>query len=114
LRGKIDVVRRLRNECAHEVGPLDLDDPRFRDRLALLKGPDLKPDPPVATGQEEMADANREIMVRRIAFALRVVKIVGHLDALASRAREGVDIRKIVLQAEEERAAQQGDEADER
>jgi len=38
LRDKIELVRRLRNDSAHEWGPIDFEDPKCASRLELLIG----------------------------------------------------------------------------
>lgn len=113
LRDKIEVVRKLRNSFAHEWGPIDFDDPRCTDRLAFLMAvkADDAPHAPKETAAVEKpspagTDQRGERIVRRLAFALGVSEMIGYLGRLSDRARQGVDIRRVVLARELRKGAE--------
>jgi hypothetical protein len=117
MRDKIEIVRRLRNDFAHESGPLNFDDPRCASRLKpIIEGPDISATMQrFVEGLRERQEA-REIghengkdsgdsleltatMHRRIAFAMFIAGTVTHIHASAESAKTGMDLRKFVLEA---------------
>lgn len=110
LRDRIEIIRRLRNDFAHDWGPIDFEDPRCADRLALLIGRPSEAGDPLPTDPEETVwpalgpATTKEQFVTRLAFVLCVTGIVGRLNYLAHLAKEGRDIRRIVHAQEEEQA----------
>lgn len=105
LRDKIEIIRRMRNDFAHESGPVDFNDSRCANRLNLLLLPtDNKQ-------YEEQRDTltrlaalapTYEQLVTRIAFAICVARIIGAIDGLVDSAKLGLDLRPIVRHMEEQ------------
>lgn len=106
LRDKIEIIRRLRNDFAHEWGPIDFKDPRCANRLDLLlirsPGDDKEDEQEEALIGVAGLAPRKEQLVARIAFALCVNRIIGGIDSLVRFAKEGHDIRRIVHRMEEE------------
>jgi hypothetical protein len=102
LRDKIEIVRKLRNEFAHEWGPIDFEDQRIGSILALLIGKlkegDLPEDDPVSTAGRTTfgPGVTKQQIMKRLLFGFCVVRISARLNFLAGLAREGRDIRTLV------------------
>jgi len=105
LRDKIEIIRRMRNDFAHEWGPLDFDDPRCASRLDLLliRLDDTNDDEQQAALMGEVGFVpTKQQLITRIAFALAVQRMIGVIRALVDFASEGRDLRPIVQQMEEQ------------
>jgi DNA-binding MltR family transcriptional regulator len=102
LRDKIEIVRRLRNDFAHEWGPIDFDDPRCASRVNLVIGPPSEKKQPTEREFVGPLGPTRQQLVTRIAFALSIQDIVSVIGRLEDLAREGTDIRRIVRHMEEQ------------
>lgn len=100
LREKIELVRRIRNEFAHESGPLSFDDSRCADRLKLLFGLMLEDRSfeKMLDSQEEPRSSDGKIKTRnktrRGLFITILTFILGHIHALAIRSKQGLEIRE--------------------
>jgi DNA-binding MltR family transcriptional regulator len=106
LKERIELVRRLRNEFAHESGPLTFEDPRCADRLKLLFGLLLE-DRAFETmldSQEERQSSGGKIeprnKTRRSLFITILIYILGNIHALAVRSKQGLDIREGIRRRE--------------
>jgi DNA-binding MltR family transcriptional regulator len=107
LRDKIEIVRRMRNDFAHQWGPIDFNDPRCANRLNLLIRPSE------SEREEELQQETlkglailaptKEQLVTRIAFTLAVHGILGGIDKIVEAAMKGYDVRPIVRRMETER-----------
>lgn len=110
LRDKIEIIRRLRNDFAHEWGPIDFSDPRCASRLPLIvrQSSDEDDEEQQESDQQEpliglaSLAPSKEQLVTRIAFVLSIQDILVAISRLAGLASEGVDIRPVVSQMEEE------------
>lgn len=100
LQQMIELVRRLRNEFAHESGPLTFRDQRCADRLELLfklslERPSFKKvvdeHKPVQSSCEK-AEANADS--RRALFILVLTFLLGFLSALTDARKAGLDARE--------------------
>lgn len=107
FRDKIEIIRRLRNDFAHDWGPIDFNDPRCVSRLKLL----LKEDREEGDNNNEDDKGKtfpgiagtKEQLTTRIAFILAINKILQTIDVLVTAAKEGRDIRPIVHRMEEQK-----------
>lgn len=98
LKQKLEVIRRLRNDCAHEPGPLTFDSPGCNDRLRLLIA-DGKP--PVPTADDEMAapgmgPVTKRQLINRIAFVIAVAQMSARIAFIREQAEAGFDPRAVV------------------
>ena len=93
----------MRNDFAHDWGPIDFEDPRTADRLVIIMGRlQKREDEPLPEGPGFGQGLTKEQMVRRLTFVLNIVGMTGRLRVLADLAREGRDIRRIVLAEDEQ------------
>jgi DNA-binding MltR family transcriptional regulator len=95
LKYRLDIVRRLRNDFAHESGPIDFDDVRCRDKLRILiadgKPPEKKDDSePFMVGGQMLT---REQFVNRLAFIIAVSELTGRIRFLTGVAAGGKDMK---------------------
>jgi DNA-binding MltR family transcriptional regulator len=94
LREKIELVRRIRNEFAHESGPLSFDDSRCADRLKLLFGQMLEDRSfeKMLDSQEELQSSDGKIKTRektrRGLFITILTYILGSVHALAIQCKQ--------------------------
>lgn len=98
LKRKLDVVRRLRNDFAHEPGPLTFETPECQHRLRLLIA-DGDPSAPSPDDNERipgMGIVTKRQFVNRIAFALAVAEMAALIGFIRARAEAGHDPRLIV------------------
>jgi DNA-binding MltR family transcriptional regulator len=106
LRDKIDLVRRLRNDFAHEWGPIDFEDPKCASRLELLIGRAEKLSQEAGESSQLSGLAvlapTKEQLVTRIVFGMYIIRLETSVNSLASFAREGRDVRAIVIKGERE------------
>jgi DNA-binding MltR family transcriptional regulator len=92
IYGQLHLIRRMRNDFAHEVGDIDFDDLRVRDRLRnfIADGGTAAQHPDDA---EEVRFGSQFLekrqVVNRVAFAIRVSKLLGRLDACREAATAG-------------------------
>lgn len=101
---KIEIVRRLRNDFAHESGAIDFQDPRCQDQLRILiaagaprrAGDD--DDKRVTVGGQTLTQ--RQI-VERVAFVIAISEISSQLCFLIERIEEGLDVQAIVAALEQ-------------
>ena len=100
LRDMIELVRRLRNDFAHESGPLGFSDSRCRDRLELLfklslEEPSLKK---VIDKHDQIKISSATLKTNtdatRAFFTMVLVFILGFLQSFAVFGKAGVDIRE--------------------
>ena len=95
----------MRNDFAHESGPVDFYDSRCANRLNLLLLPadnkQAKEQRETLTGLAALAPTYEQL-VTRIAFAICVARIIGAIDALVDSAKPGLDLRPIVCHMEEQ------------
>jgi DNA-binding MltR family transcriptional regulator len=105
LKHHLDVIRRLRNEFAHEAGPIDFDDPRCRDKLRILTAegkPQDKTDgeePPAQLIGGQML--TRRQFTNRVAFIIAVAQLSERMLILRHLIREGHDVHLAVKMFEE-------------
>jgi DNA-binding MltR family transcriptional regulator len=100
LRDKIEIIRRLRNDFAHEWGPIDFDDPRFASRLQVL----------IIRSTVEERDNDwlgplgprKDQLISRLALIFRIQSMIETIAQLTELARDGVDIRAVVKVWEKE------------
>lgn len=103
MKSWLEVLRRLRNDFAHESGPIDFDDPRCRDRLQILisKGQPRErseeDDKPISFGSQQIS---RRKVVDRMALALSLAHMAGRIAFLTDQAREGKDMRRLIAKLE--------------
>ena len=101
LRHRLEIVRKMRNIFAHDWRPIDFEETQLKELLEDLIGP--------PSGQKDLVEDQtmpgfgftREQLVRRLAFALSLSRMVGKLESYTRFARQGKDIRTIVMLAEE-------------
>lgn len=97
LRNKIEIIRRLRNDFAHESGPIDFDDPRCTARLELVIDRVS-----MDTVQEEpFVSLIDTPLAKRLSFVLSVQRIIGEIRAYATLAKEGKNLRNIIVAIDE-------------
>ncbi len=99
---QLELIRRLRNDFAHQHGPIDFDDPKCTDRLRLLIGDPKKEDVEKRAKRLKIGHQflTREEFVRRSAFTLWVCYIGGRIDGIKTIIEKGGDVRKAVLAME--------------
>ncbi len=103
MRSWLEVFRRLRNDFAHESGPIDFDDPRGRDRLRILISEGRpgktfeKDDKLISFGSQQVSQGK---VVDRLALALSVAYMTGRIAFLTEQAREGQDMRQLIAKLE--------------
>lgn len=105
LRYHLDVVRRLRNEFAHESGPIDFDDPRCHTKLRILiaegkpqeKAESEEPPPHLIGGQM----LTHTQFTNRVAFIIAVAQLSERMLILRHLIREGHDVHLAVKMLEE-------------
>lgn len=89
---ELKVIRRLRNDFAHERGPLTFDDPRCSDRLASLigagSGDDVKDVEKVLAGDQFLT---RSQLTTRIAFGLAITRSENRILFVAGMLTKGLD-----------------------
>lgn len=102
LRRQMDVVRRMRNDFAHEAGPMTFESRGCQDRLRLLIA-DGKPKAP-APGDGEpvpgMGGTTKRKLINRIAFVLAVSGMSARIAFITEQAEAGHDPRLIVQKLE--------------
>jgi DNA-binding MltR family transcriptional regulator len=100
LRDNIELIRRLRNDFAHESGPLTFNDPRCGNRLrALFNGPLVK-----AVHKEVVKEAQLDDpATMRVLFAHVLGHILGYIHGIVEFTTRGIDIRAGVLRDESKR-----------
>jgi DNA-binding MltR family transcriptional regulator len=104
LRERIELIRKLRNEFAHESGPLSFENPHCGDRLQVLlddssmhrffEAKQAAEGKPLATIKAETP--------KSLQFVAVVIGILGFLYGLADNAREGTDVRRSIRQDDED------------
>jgi DNA-binding MltR family transcriptional regulator len=108
LRDKIEITRRMRNDFAHEWGPIDFNEPRFANRLRFI----VKHTEPVKEQEKETEEALKQFgvlgptkdqLVTRIAFALAVNRILIAIEDIINVAIQGYDVRPLVRHMEAEK-----------
>lgn len=105
VRDDLEIIRRIRNDCAHDWEQLDFSEPRFAQRLdAFFKKPlySSQEKREVDRGQIAMPGVTREQLFTRIMFVAVAHKIVGTLGFLIEEALKGHDIRKHVQRLEQQ------------
>ncbi len=102
LKRKLDVVRRLRNDFAHEPGPLTFETPECQDRLRLLiaDGDPSVPSPDDDKHVPGMGSVTKRQFINRVAFALAVAEMAALIAFIRARAEAGQDPRLIVEKLE--------------
>jgi DNA-binding MltR family transcriptional regulator len=99
IRRRLEIVRKLRNDFAHEAGPIDFRDPRCRDRVRLLVN-DGKPrmshedDNKMLPG---VGGATRAEFIERFAFILAVAELSGRVRYYKQMLIENKNIRFFVI-----------------
>jgi DNA-binding MltR family transcriptional regulator len=73
-RDKIEVIRRLRNDFAHQWGPIDFTDERCAGRLKLV----IDQKSLHKANEEQFAALANTPVTLRLAFVLSVVRIMGY------------------------------------
>ncbi len=102
LRYRLDIIRRLRNDFAHQSGPINFDDAKCCDRLRILiaegKPLEKKPalDPSLIGGQM----ITREQFVNRVAFIIAVSQLSARIHFLTDVSNAGKDVRAIAVMLE--------------
>ncbi len=103
LYRKLEIVKRLRNDFAHESGPLDFRDSRCQSRLRLLIGErvpgDTRDDDDLMTTVGAHALTRREF-VERTAFVLAISALSSRLFFIIEHIRDGNDVHAIVAALE--------------
>lgn len=111
LYEKIDALRLLRNEFAHQWGPVDFDDPKCRELLGRFIGTNLleSEDKNKDKGEKE-ADTHsmfgdlrlsQKQVRQRLKFSMVVAMTVADIMRLESYIRQGKDIRSIIEHGEQ-------------
>jgi DNA-binding MltR family transcriptional regulator len=103
LKYRLDIIRRLRNDFAHESGPIDFDELRLRDRLRILiadgKPPEKEEDSePRLIGGQMLTHGQ---FVNRVAFILAVSQLSARIHFLIDAAKAGNDVRMMAVALEE-------------
>lgn len=102
---KLHVVRKLRNEFAHESGLIDFDDERCRDRLRLLiaegKPKSARPE------DSEIVDFGghnlpKHQVINRVAFVIAISENSASIRFLEGQLKRGRDVRLALLRQEEQ------------
>lgn len=96
----IELIRRLRNEFAHESGPLCFDDPQCASRLELL----FKLYKEMRSSKKDVDERKRgnsdqplveaNICSKRNSFIEVLAYVLGFLHALAVMVKAGLDVRE--------------------
>ena len=97
---KLHLVRRLRNDFAHESDPLDFEDPRCRDRLRILiaEGKVITPQPGDSEGVHfGSQQLRKEQLINRLAFVLAISAISAVIRLYQSRLKRGFDVRAALM-----------------
>jgi hypothetical protein len=96
----------MRNDFAHEYGPIDFADPRCASRLDILippsrvkkeEGEQLE----TLTGLASLAPT-KEQLINRIAFAICMSRIIAAINGLTEVAKRNLDLRPVVREMEEQ------------
>jgi DNA-binding MltR family transcriptional regulator len=109
LRDKIDIVRRMRNDFAHEWGPIDFNDPRCANRLRLIiKHSETEENTQEIENESDLKrfgalGPTKEQLVTRIALALVIAQILRAIDTIVKAAKQGHDVRPLVRRMEADR-----------
>ncbi len=104
LHRKFEIVRRLRNDFAHEAGPIDFQDSACQDRLRLLisegrpREVDEEDDQKITVGDQLLT---RRQFVDRTAFVISISELSSRICFLKEMIEEGRDVRSIVAALEE-------------
>lgn len=102
---ELHVVRKLRNEFAHESGPIDFDDERCRDRLRLLIA-EGKPKSAQPEDSEIVDFGGHKLpkyqVINRVAFVIAISEISGSIRFLEAQLKRGRDVRLALLRREEQ------------
>jgi DNA-binding MltR family transcriptional regulator len=98
MQSRIDIIRKLRNDFAHESGPLDFNDPRCRDRYNVLvtEWKDLLP---------KQENPSTEELSKRVGFILAVSKLAGQIRTMKEfikRLEDVQNFKALILQLEQE------------
>lgn len=100
LRYQLDVVRRLRNEFAHEAGPIDFDDPRCHGKLRILIAEGTPQEKAQADDIEPLLIGGQMLTRRqftnRVAFIIAVAQLSERMLILRHLIREGHDVHLAV------------------
>jgi DNA-binding MltR family transcriptional regulator len=102
LKYRLDIIRRLRNDFAHESGPIDFDEPGLRDRLSILiddgKPPEkIEDSEPILIGDQMLT---RGQFVNRVAFIIAVSVLSARIHFLTDVAKAGKDVRMVAAALE--------------
>jgi DNA-binding MltR family transcriptional regulator len=104
LKYRLDIIRRLRNDFAHESGPIDFDGPGLRDRLSILID-DGKPPEKIIEDSEPILIGNQILtpgqFVNRVAFIIAVSVLSARIHFLTDVAKAGKDVRMVAAALEE-------------
>lgn len=102
IKARLEIVRKLRNDFAHDAGPISFESPHCRDRLALLIGRDSKDPVPGHEEFIEQVGMTRRELTNRLAFILAVSFMSQELDSIAKTISEGRDHRLLVKLIEQQ------------
>lgn len=99
----------MRNDFAHEWGPIDFDDPRCVSRLSLLiRRSERQTDVEETLADEEPLKGlgaftpTPDQLITRMKFVGCVWWMLGDVDKLIQHGKQGHDLRPIVRRMEEE------------
>lgn len=104
LYRKLEIVRQLRNDFAHESGPLDFQDPRCQGKLRQLIAEGAPRDNNDDDDTEltvEGQTATKRQLVERIAFVIAISELSARLCFITEKIEEGSDVHLIVAALEQ-------------
>jgi DNA-binding MltR family transcriptional regulator len=95
---KLDIVRRLRNDFAHEPGPLTFDAPEFQDHLRVLTsgGKPAAPTPDGDVLMPGLGNLTKRQFVNRFAFILAVTGLSIRIQITRRSLESGEDARTTI------------------
>ncbi len=103
-RGELEILRKLRNEFAHESGPIDFSDDRCHDRLKQLITEGKRRTYGVNNSQSTIQfgshKLNKTQAVDRIAFVIAVAQIAARIEFFTDALRSGKNLPAIVAKFE--------------
>jgi DNA-binding MltR family transcriptional regulator len=92
LRDDLELVRKMRNDFAHNYGPIDFNDPKCRQRFDLFIGPLKEREIDVKRYPFGRQFLTKNEAVERLVFSLKVAHIRGKLDSLENAAKKSIVI----------------------
>ena len=96
LRDNLELVRRMRNDFAHDYGPIDFNDPKCRQRFDEFIGPFKERETEVKRYPFGRQFLTKNEATERLAFSLKIAHIIGTLHSLEIAAKKSVAIAQMM------------------